>query len=80
MLTNYHPTAAAGEPHRRCAHASGPGYGPIATTLRFVRDSLLEGLAAQRRYTQLTSRGVAHDPALRAALGGGAVRARCHHH
>src|SRR5437660_102107 len=39
--------------------------------LRTIYDALGEGLAAYRRYERLRSRGIPHDPAIRAALGTG---------
>jgi hypothetical protein len=86
LRTMSHPTPTFGEPHRGCAQRTIPSYGPIAITLGIIRDGLRDGLAAQRRYQQLTSSGVARDPALRAALGCGAVQshpcnqARSHGH
>jgi hypothetical protein len=41
---------------------------PLATTLCALRDAWREALAAHRQYERLTSRGVAHDPALQEAL------------
>ncbi len=48
------PTAASGWP---------------TPTLRMICDALREGLAASRRYEDLRSRGIAHDQAVREALG-----------
>jgi hypothetical protein len=42
---------------------------PIATTLRAIADAWCEGLAACRQYEELRSSGVAHDRAVREALG-----------
>ena len=69
LWTAFHSAPAVGEPRRACRQQTGRFYGPVEITLRIIRDGLCEGLAAQRRYRQLTSRGLAHDPALRAALG-----------
>ena len=41
----------------------------LATTLRNVRDALREGLAAQREYEHLRSRGTPHDAAIKHAFG-----------
>jgi len=46
---------------------------PIATTLRAIADAWCEGLAACRQYEQLRSSGVAHDRAVREALGLGLI-------
>ena len=76
LRTICHPTPASGHPRPECEPETTLSYGPIALTLRIIRDGLCEGLAAQRRYRQLTARGVAHDPALRAALGYSAIEPR----
>jgi len=76
LRTIFHPATASGHPHPECERETTLSYGPIALTLRIIRDGLCEGLAAQRRYRQLTSSGVAHDPALRAALGCDAIESR----
>lgn len=46
---------------------------PIATTLRAFADAWREGLAACRRYEELTSSGVPHDRAVKEALGLGLI-------
>jgi hypothetical protein len=53
----------AGRPSRP---ATAP---PIATTLRAIGGALREGLAAAREYERLRSSGVAHEHAVREALG-----------
>ncbi len=45
----------------------------IAATLRAIGEAWREGLAAHREYERLRSRGMAHDTALREALGIGRV-------
>ena len=45
----------------------------IATTLRAIADAWREGLAACRQYEELRSSGVAHDRAVREALGLGLI-------
>lgn len=42
---------------------------PWPTTLRSFIDALREGFAAYRDYEQLRARGIAHDLAIRQALG-----------
>jgi hypothetical protein len=56
---------------RNTFHLTGtaPASRPLAKTLRALRESWGEALAAHRRYEHLTSQGVAHDPALKEALG-----------
>jgi hypothetical protein len=62
---------------RQTFHPTGPESAPrktnpartVATILRAMGDAWREALAAHRQYVQLTSRGVAHDPALKQALG-----------
>jgi hypothetical protein len=46
---------------------------PFATTLRAIADAWCEGLAACRQYEELRSSGVAHDRAVREALGLGLI-------
>jgi hypothetical protein len=46
-----------------------PSLWPLATTLRTVASALRDGLLAVRQYEHLRSRGVAHDLALRMAIG-----------
>src|SRR5262245_3626611 len=63
---------------------AAPSSWPLATTLRAVASALRDSLLAVRRYEHLRSRGVAHDPALRMAIGvrqassGIRPTARCH--
>src|SRR5262245_41309125 len=45
---------------------------PMVAALATMGEALREGLAAQREYEELRSRGLPHDTALRAALGLGA--------
>jgi hypothetical protein len=71
LRTMCHPTPALGTRQGRSTQRTTPSDGPIAIALRVIRHGLLDGLAAQRRYKQLTSSGVPHDPALRAAVGCG---------
>jgi hypothetical protein len=42
---------------------------PLATMLRTVAFALRDGLSAARQYEHLRSRGIAHDLALRMAMG-----------
>ena len=58
-------TELAGRPAQRADDRSRP----TAVMLRTIRDALLEGLAAHRRYEHLRSKGVHHDPAIRQAFG-----------
>jgi hypothetical protein len=55
-----------GSPVQRAA----PSSLPLATTLRTVASALRDGLLAARQYEHLRSSGVAHDLALRMAIGG----------
>jgi hypothetical protein len=55
---------------RSARQATAP---PIAATLRAIADAWCEGLAACRQYEELRSSGVAHDRAVREALGLGLI-------
>ena len=46
-----------------------PSFWPLATVLRTVASALRDGLLAARQYEHLRSRGLAHDLALRMAIG-----------
>jgi hypothetical protein len=46
-----------------------PSFWPLATTLRTFGSALRDGLLAARQYEHLKSRGIAHDLALRMAVG-----------
>ena len=63
MLSSVTPAAAAMNGRCRCSHSR-----PAHTVLRLMCEALQDGLAAHRHYEELTSRGVAHDSALRQAL------------
>jgi hypothetical protein len=47
---------------------------PAITAVRMMCDAFCEGLAAHREYEALRSRGIAHERALREALGLGCSR------
>jgi hypothetical protein len=78
MLRNFHYAPGFKDCHRDASPArrSTPPAAaawPIAATLRAIGEAWREGLAAHRAYELLRSRGMAHDPALREALGIGRV-------
>ena len=50
-----------------------------STLVQAMFSSLRESLAASRHYEQLRSRGIAHETALREALGVGPARAPARH-
>ena len=56
---------------RRSSQPIAPFFWLPLAALRTVYDALCEGLAACRKYERLTSRGIPHDTAIRAALGVG---------
>ena len=70
ILAGTNPTVPSSQPTRTASRR---------TALRTMWDAWREGLAAQRRYEQLRSRGISHDTALRDSLGIGLARshARC---
>jgi hypothetical protein len=47
---------------------------PAVTAVRMMCEAFFEGLAAHRAYEALRSRGIAHERALREALGLGCAR------
>jgi hypothetical protein len=65
LSKSYRETELAAQPARR------PDARLTATAgmLRTILGALREGLAAQRRYEHLRSKGVHHDPAIRQAFG-----------
>jgi len=78
MLRNCHYAPGFGERHHetsppcRSARKAAAAW-PIAATLRAIGEAWREGLAAHRAYEHLRSRGMAHDTALREALGMGRI-------
>ena len=68
-------TPTSGESYRETELAARPAHRadnrsrPTAVMLRTIRDALLEGLAAHRRYEHLRSEGISHDTAIRKAPG-----------
>jgi hypothetical protein len=65
--TNFHTPWDSGSAVHHAA-PTAPLY-RFADALRTWRDALREAVGAHRRYEHLKSRGVAHDTALRQALG-----------
>lgn len=65
----FHETCRKTDGRGRCTQPTAAASWPTVTALRAACDSLREGLAASRQYEQLRSRGVAHDTAIRSALG-----------
>ncbi len=78
MLRNCHYAPGFESSHREAspAHRStrpAAAASSIATALRAIVEAWREGLAAHRAYEHLRSRGMAHDTALRKALGVGRI-------
>jgi hypothetical protein len=77
MLRNCHCTPGFENGHREANLAGGSAQWAaawsIAANMRSIGEAWREGLAAHREYERLTSRGMAHDIALREALGIGPV-------
>ena len=59
------PSLGAASHRQRCFSSS---VWPPLTTLRTMWEALREGLAVQRQYEELRSKGFAHDAALHRAL------------
>ena len=64
---------SAGKRARQVGPHGWPKPRRFATTLRAIADAWCEGLAACRQYEELRSSGVAHDRAVREALGLGLI-------
>jgi hypothetical protein len=64
MLRTFHATTSFDQ--RRSAQPTTSSITP-----RLIWEALRGGLTASRQYAHLTSRGIAHDPAIREALGTG---------
>jgi ABC-type protease/lipase transport system fused ATPase/permease subunit len=67
LWQSFHPTRTESAPRERIPAATAVSSQPIATILQVI-DAWREALSAHRQYERLTSRGVAHDPALQEAL------------
>ena len=79
MLRNFDDTLGFEPTHRERSPAGWSPPPPAASwpavaAVRMMRDAFCEGLAAHREYEALRSRGIAHDRALREALGLGCAR------
>ena len=61
------PLAAKRQPRTACRNACMTS--SIGKMVRDLQIAFREGLAAHREYERLISKGVRHDPALRASLG-----------
>jgi hypothetical protein len=66
------------DPADRFAQGTAAASRPAAITLATICNALRDGLAAQRQYEHLKTRGVSHDRALRAALGIGIPASETH--
>ena len=77
MLRNCHYASGFESSHREASPARRStrpaAASSIAATLRAIGEAWREGLAAHRAYEHLRSRGMAHDTALRKALGIGRI-------
>jgi hypothetical protein len=62
----------------RIGRAVQPGSAPgaLVSALRTMWEAWRDGLAAQRQYEQLRSRGAPHEEAIREALGVGCCRSQ----
>jgi hypothetical protein len=73
MLRNHTPSFDDArqtiDPENRFAQGTASSSRPAATMLRAILNALRDGLAVQRQYEHLKTRGVSHDRALREALG-----------
>ena len=75
MIRNYgrtpsfEDTCQTKEPTDRSVQRPTSSSRPAATMLRAIWNALRDGLAVQRQYEHLRSRGASHDRALREALG-----------
>ena len=71
-LPDFNHTYLACRTGRAARTASAPG--AIVSALRRAWEAWCDGLAAHRQYEDLRSRGVAHEEAIREALGVGCSR------
>jgi hypothetical protein len=69
LRQSFHPTGTESTPRETNPAAAARSSRPLATILHAIGDAWREALTAHRQYEQLTSSGVAHDPALKEALG-----------